>query len=371
MTEVFEADLAPASLTVRLEAIAANYRGLRDLAAGIAAAVVKADAYGMGAGIVAPMLVGRGCDTFFVARLEEGVALRATVPTARIFVLDGAPPDAVPALIAHRLIPVLNSLGDIASWSTAAKTECRALDAAIHIDTGMNRLGLSGDELASFAADAKARLAGLNLVLLMSHLACADDGGGDGAMNRRQLARFRAALAMLPPAPASLAATSGILLGPDYHFDMVRPGVGLYGGGPSHADNPQNPVALVTARVLQLRRIDKGDSVGYAATFHAKRPTMLATVAVGYADGILRAASNKGSAAIGGARAPYAGRVSMDMLTLDVTDLPRMPMVGEMAELLGDTITLSQVAEFSGTNEYEILTALAARLPRRYTEDAA
>jgi alanine racemase len=370
MMDTPEPDLAPASLTVRLEAIAANYRGLRNLAAGTAAAVVKADAYGMGAAMVAPMLTGCGCDTFFVARLEEGVALRVAVPKARIFVLDGAPPDAVPALIAHQLTPVLNSLDDVASWSVAAKTERRTLDAVVHIDTGMNRLGFSGDELAIFAAEAKARLAGLNLVLLMSHLACADDGG-DGTMNRRQLERFRAALAMLPPAPASLAATSGILLGPDYHFDMVRPGVGLYGGGPRHADNPQKPVALVTARVLQLRRIDKGDSVGYAATFHAKRPTMLATVAVGYADGIMRTASNKGSAAIGSARAPYAGRVSMDMLSLDVTDLMRVPLVGDWCELLGDTITLAEVAAFSGTNEYEILTGLAARLPRRYTDDAA
>jgi alanine racemase len=372
MTDTLDSDLAlPGHLTVRLGAIAANYRGLRQLAGAVAAAaVVKADAYGMGAARAAPVLAEAGCDTFFVARLEEGIALRAAVPQARIFVLDGAPGDAAPALIAHRLTPVLNSPADVAAWSDAATSGRRTLDAAVHVDTGMNRLGFSGEELALFAAEAKARLAELNLVLVMSHLACADDGSDD-AMNRRQLERFRAALAMLPPAPASLAATSGILLGRDYHFDMVRPGVGLYGGGPATRDNPRNPVAIVTARVLQTRRIDKGDSVGYAATFHAKRPSMIATVAAGYADGIMRTASRRGVAAIRGARAPYAGRVSMDMLSLDITDLQPAPAMGDWCELMGDTITLAEVAEFSGTNEYEILTGLAARLPRRYTDDAA
>jgi alanine racemase len=364
------ADFDSASLTVRLGAIAANFRTMRRLAGRAAvSAVVKADGYGLGAKMVVPALAGAGCDTFFVAQLGEGMALRPLLPQARIFVLDGAAPDAVPALIAHNLTPVLNSLPDIAAWAAAASRGQR--DAAIHIDTGMNRLGLKSDELSLLAAEWRERLSGINLVLLMSHLACADDLGPEAAMNRRQLTRFRAALAMLPPAPASLAASSGIFLGKDYHFDLVRPGIGLYGVGPKGRENPMKGVAVLNARVLQSRRIDKGDSVGYAATFRAKRPTMLATVALGYADGISRAASNNGWAVFGGARAPFAGRVSMDLLTLDVTDLKKPPQAGDAVELLGDSVPVSDVAEAWGTNAYEVLTGFSPRIPRRYTDAGA
>jgi alanine racemase len=364
------ADFDSASLTVRLGAIAANYRTMRHMAGRAAvAAVVKADGYGLGAKIVAPALAGAGCDIFFVAQLAEGLALRPLLPHARIFVLDGAAPAAVPALVAHNLTPVLNSLPDIAAWAAAAPRGQR--DAAIHIDTGMNRLGLKSEELSLLAAEWRERLRGINLVLLMSHLACADDLGPQAAMNRRQLTRFRTALAMLPPAPASLAASSGIFLGPAYHFDLVRPGIGLYGVGPKGRENPMKNVAVLKARVLQTRRIDKGDSVGYAATFRAKRPTMLATVALGYADGIRRAASNKGWAVFGGARAPFAGRVSMDLLTLDVTDLKKPPQAGDAIELLGDSVPVSDVAEAWGTNAYEVLTGFSPRIPRRYTDAGA
>ncbi len=356
-----------ASLMVRLDAVAANYQLARREANGArCAAVVKADGYGLGASHVAPALARAGCDTFFVARLAEGVALRAVLPRPRIFVLDGAAPESAPALIAHRLIPVLNSLEDIAAWSAAAKNT--RLDAAIHIDTGMNRLGLTGEELSILASEWKTRLNGLNLVLLMSHLACADDLGPKAAMNRAQLGRFRAALAMLPPAPASLAASSGLFLGKDYHFDLVRPGIALWGVGPKGQKNLMKTVAVLTARVLQTRRIDKGESVGYAATFRAKRPTMLATLALGYADGIMRAASNRGFAALGGERAPFAGRVSMDLLTLDVTQMKTPPRMGDVAELIGDSISLSEAADYCATNEYELLTGLSPRLPRHYTD---
>jgi alanine racemase len=355
-------DFEPASLTVRLGAIAENYCSFRRMAGAAAtAAVVKADGYGLGSRMVAPALAGAGAQTFFVARLEEGVVLRPLLPKARIFVLDGAPPDAVPALITHRLTPVLNSLAEIAGWSAAAKVARDALDAAIHIDTGMNRLGLPNDELATLAAEWKAR----------SHLACADDVGPQAPMNRRQLERFRIALAMLPPAPASLAASSGIYLGKDYHFDLVRPGVGLYGAGPKGRENPMKTVARLTTRVLQVRRIDKGESVGYAATFHAKRPTMIATVALGYADGFPRAASNRGAAMVGAMRVPIAGRVSMDLITLDVSTLKNPPRPGDEVEVMGDAITLAGVAEAADTNEYEILTRLSPRVPRRYTDASA
>jgi len=333
------------------------------------AAVVKADGYGLGAAKVAPALAGAGCDTFFVARLEEGIALRPLVPKARIFVLDGAMPSGVPVLIRHSLTPVLNSLAQIATWSAAAGTG--RLDAVLHVDTGMNRLGLPREELAVLASEQDKRLAGVNLVLVMSHLACADEPGN--RLNQEQLSRFRQALAMLPPAPASLAASHGTMLSPDYHFDLVRPGVALYGADPQKpegradrsAPNLMQTAAVLTARVLQLRRIDLGESVGYAATFHAKRPSMIATIALGYADGIPRALSNKGVVAIGGARVPVVGRVSMDLMTLDVSDLSTPPQLGDAVELMGDSISLGEVAERAGTNEYQILTRLR-RVPKSY-----
>ena len=381
MGEGVSADFEAARLTVRLPAIVANYRTYRRMTGPTAvAAVVKADAYGMGAARVAPALADAGCDSFFVARLEEGVALRKAVPRARIFVLDGVPPDAVPALISHRLTPALNSLAEIAAWSAAASVSRTALDAVLHVDTGMNRLGLPGDELAILSAEHGKRLAGLNLVLVMSHLACGDDP--HNSMNAEQLSRFRQALAMLPPAPASLAASHGAMLGLDYHFDLVRPGVALYGANPQSlegrapqgAANLMQTAAVLTARVLQVRRIDSGESVGYAATFRAKRPSMIATVALGYADGLPRALSGKGAAALDGVRVPVVGRISMDLITLDVSDLAidskGPPHIGQEVELLGDTISLGEVAELAGTNEYEILTRLR-RVPRVYTQASA
>ena len=365
-------DFEAARLTVRLGAIVANYRTYRRMTGPTAvAAVVKADAYGLGAARVVPALAEAGCDSFFVARLEEGIALRKLLPKARLFVLDGAHPDAVPALMRYCLTPVLNSLAQIAAWSAAAGVGTGALDAVLHVDTGMNRLGLPRDELAILSAEQGKRLAGLNLVLVMSHLACGDEP--DNKMNAMQLSRFRQALAMLPPAPASLAASHGAMLGMDYHFDLVRPGVALYGANPqthegtatAAAPNLMQTAAVLTARVLQVRRIDLGESVGYAATFHAKRPSMIATIALGYADGIPRALSNKGQAVIGARRVPVVGRVSMDMITLDVSDLPELPAVGQEVEVMGDTISLGEVAASAGTNEYEILTRLR-RVPRTY-----
>jgi alanine racemase len=369
-------DFQAARLTVRLPAIVANYRTYRRMAGPTAvAAVVKADGYGLGAGAIAPALAAAGCDSFFVARLEEGIALRKVVPQARIFVLDGPDADAVPALISHRLTPVLNSLGQIAAWGAAAGVGASPLDAVLQVDTGMNRLGLPGDELAILSGEHAKRLAGINLVLVMSHLACADEPAN--TMNAEQLSRFQQALAMLPPAPASLAASHGAMLGMEYHFDLVRPGVALYGANPQAqegtgprkgeegATNLMQTAAVLTAKVLQVRRIDSGNSVGYAATFRAKRPSMIATVALGYADGIPRTLSNKGVAALGGVRVPMVGRVSMDMITLDVSDLADPPRVGDEVELLGDTLSLGEVAAMAGTNEYEILTRLR-RVPRVY-----
>jgi alanine racemase len=352
-----------ARLTVRLGAITENFRLCQEFSGTKAAGVVKADAYGLGAEHVARTLSEAGCDTFFVARLEEGIAVRPVVPQARIFVLDGVLPESVEQYVAYRLTPVLNSLDDISTWSHAAAARHTMLDAAIHFDTGMNRLGLPPGELSVLSADA-ARLSGINPVLLMSHLACSDDPASE--MNAEQLRRFRSSLAMLPPAPASLAASGGVLLGKDYGFDLVRLGLALYGGN-SHANtsNPFRTVAQLTGRILQLRRVDKGESVGYGATFRTARPSTLATVALGYADGLMRAIGNKGSGAIGGVRAPIAGRVSMDLITLDVTDIPSA-VIGCDVEFLGDTISLEEAAQAAGTANYEILTGLGTRFPRHY-----
>jgi alanine racemase len=361
-----------ARLTVRLGAVAANYRECARLAGPAAVAgVVKADAYGLGMLPVARRLAEEGCDSFFVARLDEGTALRQALPEARIFVLDGAPPAAIPALISHKLTPVLNSLDEIAAWSAAARERRGGLDAALQVDTGMSRLGLPSYDLTTLAAEARARLANLRLVLIMSHLASSDDPASP--QNAEQLRRFRMALAMLPPAPASLSSSGGILLGRDYAFDMVRPGIGLYGGNPQPGrPSPFAVAAVLSGRILQRRRIDKGESVGYGATYRSARPSLLATVALGYADGLMRAIGNRGVGAIGGVRVPVVGRVSMDLVTLDVSGVPEaLCAPGGTVEFFGDTISLDELAGAAGTANYEILTSVSPRVQRRYLSGAA
>jgi alanine racemase len=361
---------ASAQLTVRLGALALNHREIRHRAAGAAVApVVKADAYRMGLVPVAKALAAEGADSFFVARVEEGIALRAILPHIRIFVFDGVMPGTVPALIAHRLIPVLNSADEIAEWSKAARARKSILDAALQIDTGMNRSGLSQREVSALAANPSRALAGISLDLIMSHLACADDP--DHEQNRRQRERFRAALASLPPAPASLAASAGIELGDEYLFDMVRPGMALYGGKPIPSrDNPYRTVVLLTSQVLQLRHLDVGETVGYSATFTARRSSTIAIVGFGYGDGLIRASGGKGRAAIGGVLVPFAGRISMDLLALDVTDVPKNALHrGAPVEFLGDTISLDNAARAAGTITHEVLTAISPRTRRVYVGD--
>jgi alanine racemase len=364
-----EREFEAANVTVRLGRIAGNYGVLRGLAGSAAvAAVVKADGYGLGANMVASALQAAGCDTFFVARLQEGIALRAVLRAARIFVFDGAEADAASALIAHRLIPVLNSLDQIAVWSAAAKRARQTLDAAIHIDTGMNRLGLAPGELSLLAAEWKTRLAGLNLVLWMSHLACS--GEPENPMNAAQLARFRAALAMLPPAPASLAASGGMLLGRDYLFDLGRPGLALYGANPQpEKKNRFRATAFLHARLLQLRNAAAGETVGYGATYTVSKACLLGTIGLGYADGVSRALSNRGIAYVGGRRVKIVGRVSMDLIVLDMTGAEGA-RAGDEVELLGDHISLEEVADAAGTISYEVLTGLRLRAPHRYTDEA-
>ena len=358
---------AGAILTIDLDAVADNYRRLcAELGAAACAAVVKADAYGLGMARVAPALARAGARTFFVAQLEEATALRAMFPVeVEIYVLNGLGAGPVAEFQAGRVHPVLNSLGEIDAWAAAARAEGRALPAAVHIDTGISRLGLPDDELEVLAAD-RGRLAGIDLRYLLSHLACADRP--EHPLNAEQLRRFRAARARLPDAPASLANSSGIFLGADYHLDLARPGVALYGVNPTPGQpNPMRQVVRLQGKILQVREIDASRTVGYGATHRAAGPTRIATVAVGYADGYLRSLSNRGSAWLGDRRVPVVGRVSMDLITLDVTGASaEAARPGAFVDLIGADLSTDEVAEAAGTIGYEILTSLGRRYHRVY-----
>ncbi len=359
-------------LTVDLDAIVANWRSL---AAKVGprvrcAAVVKADAYGLGAARVAPALAVAGCDLFFVATLEEGLALRRVLPAAEIAVLNGLAPTMPTEFVRARLMPVLNDLGQVEAWRKFAVKRGNAAPAMLHLDTGMSRLGLAKDELATLLAEPE-QLAGIALAAILSHLACASEP--DHAMNAAQRRAFGAALASLPRLPASLAASSGIFLGNEYHFDMVRPGAALYGVNPTpDAPNPMRPVVRLQGRVLQLREIDRGDTVGYGAAHSMDRPGRIATVGVGYADGWLRSASHHGHAGIAGQRVPIVGRISMDLLTLDVTGIdPGAIHPGMLVDLLDEHYGVDDAAAAAGTIGYEILTSLGRRAARIYRGGAA
>lgn len=360
-----------AILTVDLAAIAANYRLLRTRAhPAECGAAVKADSYGLGADRAVPVLAKEGCRTFFVASVDEGLAVRrmlADVPDAVIYVLNG-PEGAEATLVAHDLRPVLNSLANITTWADHARRCETPLAAALHLDTGMGRLGLPPEEFDRLMREPR-RLDGVRVTCLMSHLACAD--AADHELNRRQLAAFQSARERLPGVPASLANSAGIFLGPEYHADLVRPGAALYGISPLEGQtNPMMPVVRLEARILQVREIDRGGTVGYGATHCAERPERIATVAAGYADGYLRSLSNRASGYIAGRRIPLVGRVSMDLITFDVTGVaPEQVVPGAMVELIGPHYPVDAIASDAGTIGYEILTALGSRYRRVYVGD--
>jgi alanine racemase len=355
---------AGAVLEVDLDAIAANWRLLRDQhRGGETAAVVKADGYGLGAVPVAARLYREGCRHFFVAHLQEALAVRAAVPEAMLAVLNGLMPGTEAAFVEAGLVPVLGSLGEIADWAEAARATMRTLPAILHIDTGMSRLGLEGREVDVLAAE-PGRLDGIAPRYVMTHLASADLP--EDAMNERQRARFAAACARLPPLPRSFANSSGIFLGPGFASDLARPGAALYGVNPTPgAPNPMRDVVRLRGRVLKVRSIAAGETVGYGGIWKAGRPSRIATVAVGYADGWLRSLSNRGTAYFDGRAVPLVGRVSMDLSTYDVTAVPEI-VPGAMLELIGPAVPPDAVAEAAGTNGYEVLTSLGRRYARIY-----
>jgi len=352
-----------AVLTVDLGAVADNWRLLRDrVAPGAAAGVVKADAYGLGAAAVGRALLAAGCRHFFVAHLEEGLALRAALgPGPMIAVLNGfAPGEDAGA----GLLPVLNGLPDLAAWTAAARAAGRQLPGLLHVDTGMARLGLAAAEVAALAAD-PALLAGIDLRFVMTHLACAD--APEHPLNAQQASRFAQIRARLPAAPSSLANSSGSFLGPEFASDLARPGCALYGINPTPGGaNPMRQVVTLVAPVLQVRDIPAGATVGYGASWTAARASRIATVAAGYADGYLRALSGRAVGILAGRPVPLVGRVSMDLITFDVTDVPQVAP-GDRVQLIGPGNTPDEVAARAGTIGYEILTSLGARYAREYT----
>lgn len=366
-----EAARVGAVLCIDLAALTANWRYLADRASGAeCAAVIKANGYGLGDVTVASALWKAGAKSFFVADIEAGVRVRAALPDARVIVLHGVPAGTEAEIAAQRLTPVLSSLGEIARWGGfAAGLGCK-LPALIHIDTGMNRLGMPGNELDRLCNDQARLLSGLDLNAWMSHLACADDPANP--FTAEQLHRVRAALARLPKAPVSLSNSAGIFHGADYHFDLLRPGIALYGPNPAPwMPNPMRPVVRLFARILQVRDVAPPATVGYDATHRVTAPARVAALGMGYADGYPWSLAGKGRADIGGYPAPIIGRVSMDLLTADVTAVPdHLLRVGGWADIIGPHRDVDQVAREAGTIGYEVLTRLGSRYHRVYLDAA-
>ena len=360
-------------LTVDLGAIEAQWRALgRRAMPSECAAVIKADAYGCGIGQVAARLTKAGCKTFFVADLDEAHRARQAAPETTIYVLNGLLPGTAISFASMRVRPVIGSMLELAEWDAFCTAQKWQGGAALHVDTGMNRLGITANEAAALAPRIRSENHGITL--LMSHFACSEAEAHP--LNDQQIRLFREVRLLYRGIPASLANSSGIFLGAPAHCDMVRPGVALYGVNPTPGrSNPMRPVIRLDARIVQLRSVPKGETVGYNAAWTAKRATRLAVVAVGYADGYLRAASSSDAAPgadaiVAGKRCPLAGRVSMDLLAIDITDLPdNAARRGELVTLIGDEITVDDVATAAGTIGYEVLTSLGRRYHRVYRAD--
>jgi len=353
------------TLTVDLGAIEANWRALaHELLTVECGAVVKANAYGLGLEAVTAKLVLAGCKTFFVADIAEARRVRSRAAEAAIYVLDGFPPDWADAFIEINARPVINSTTELAEWDAFVAARSWQGGAALHVDIGMNRLGIAIDEAAALAPRTQNENHGI--ALLMSHLACAETP--THPLNAAQINVFRELHMLYPGIPASLANSSGIFLGSSAHYDLARPGAALYGVNPTPGrPNPQKSVVELTGRILQIRVVDRDQTVGYGATWTAKRPTRIAVVALGYADGLLRAGSGTderpgGTAIVAGKRCPIVGRISMDLICIDVTGLAEgTAHRGDLATLIGPDLPIDEVAASAGTIGYEILTRLGPR----------
>ncbi len=366
------ADLAGAVLTIDLVALKDNWRRLNTLAGKAeCGAAVKGNGYGLGIEPVAKALWEAGCRSFFVARPKEGEELRKLLPHATIYILDGLFAGQAEFYAKLNLCPALISIEEAQEWAAFGRVYGRKLPCAIHVDTGINRLGFSMAEFDSLLAD-RFTMRELNVTLLMSHLACADDP--PHPLNQRQHDAFAAVRAKLPGVAASLANSSGVFLGDGFTHDLVRPGIALYGGNPTlNVANPMLPVAILEGAVMQLRNVAAGDTVGYGATWTATRPTRIAILGAGYKDGVPRALSSRephgpAQVFINCHRCPVIGRISMDMMGVDITDLPDGSVKrGTRAEMLGRHIGIDEAASWAGTISYELLTRLGSRYARLYT----
>jgi len=359
-------------LTIDLAAIEANWRALgRRAMPSECAAVVKADGYGLGLAPVAKRLAKAGCKSFFVADLAEARTLRAALPDVAIYVLDGLLPNTARTFADVHARPVIGSLVELAEWDAFCSAQKWTGGAALHVDTGMNRLGVSANDAAALAPRIRAENHGITL--LMSHLACAD--APDNPLNQKQMALFREVRLLYRGIPSSIAASSGIFLGNPAHCDMVRPGAALYGVNPTPGKaNPMQPVVELKAHVLSVRTIGKGETVGYGGVWTARHASRLAILAAGYADGYLRSSSATDEAPgtdvmISGKRCPVVGRVSMDLMAVDISGLPdKAVRRGDLVTLIGDDVTLDDVANKADTIGYEILTSLGRRYHRVYRD---
>lgn len=365
-------DLAGAILSIDLMALQANYRALAARAGPAeCGAAVKGNAYGLGIEPVARALWNASCRTFFVARAHEGETLRTLLPEALIYVLDGLVPGQAEYYAKHDLRPALIAVEEAREWAAFGRQYGRKLACALHVDTGINRLGLTMQGFAAVTGDSFL-MEGLNVSLLMSHLACAD--APDHPLNEKQRKRFEEVRRLLPGVRASLANSSGIYLGKAYAHDLVRPGISLYGGNPiAPKRNPMKAVAQLEGSVLQVRHVKKGEAVGYSATWKATRDSTIAILGAGYKDGVPRhlSSARAGGPAqvwIGGRRCPVVGRISMDMMAVDVTGVaPSRLHRGMLAEIFGSRIGIDETAGWAGTISYEILTRLGSRYARVYS----
>ncbi|MBL0319832.1 MAG: alanine racemase [Alphaproteobacteria bacterium] len=363
---------AEVQLSINLTNLIDNYNLIRNVIQGIdCVPVVKADAYGLGADKIVLALAKAGCKQFFVATADEGIALRHLLPDIAIHVFHGPNNHNKEAFRVYNMIPVINSLEQFHTWNNYGMDIANVLPAFLHIDTGMNRLGMTFEELKTNLSKIR-QAEGIKWLYLMSHLACADNP--NHTLNKHQLEQFQQARRLFPFIKGSLANSSGIFLGKNYLFHSVRPGAALYGINPTpYAQNPMKPVVSLKGKIIQHRYVNEPGTVSYSGTHQVEPGARIAIVPIGYADGYLRSLSNRPSiVSIGGHRAPIIGVVTMDSIMIDVSHIPHeLCQPGKEVQLMGGDIPLEETAQAAGTIAYEMITCLGNRFKREYVSDAA